>query len=119
MPPPFPDVTTAQQLLQSRDKYDVCGVADKAVYLVGVDDLSHMGSLALVSAPPPASTTLTANSTSVTSSLSASTTTPIFVPRPSQSSGSYSVFGMPQQGLVKLFGVDDLPRMVWNTSQVH
>jgi len=110
-------VTTAQQKLQSPNKYDVYGVADKAVYLVGVDDLSQMGFLAPVSpAPAPTSTTPIDTPTSMTSSFS--TTMPIFAPRPTQSSGSYSVFGMPQQGLVILVGINDLPRMVWNTSEV-
>lgn len=102
---------TAQQNLQSPNEYDVYGAVDEAVHLVGVGDLSQMGLLAAVSAAPaPTSTTQPASPTPT-----ASSTTAIY---PSQSAGSYNVFEMPQQGLVTLFGVDDLPRMVWNTSEV-
>ena len=110
-------MTTAQQRLLSPDTYNVYGAEDEAVHLIGVDDLSQMGFLAPVGAgPAPTSTTLVAGSTSTAPP--SSTTVPIFVPQPSQSSGSYGVFRMPQLGLVELVGVNDLPQMVWNTSEI-
>lgn len=108
-PSPSAEVTAEQKLLSS-NKYDVYGGTDEAVYLVGVDDLSQMDSLAPVSAAPaPTSTTPSSNSTKV----------PIFAPQPTQSSGLYNVFGTPQDGLVTLVGVNDLPQMVWNTTEVN
>jgi len=107
----------AQKKSLSLNTYNVYGVANKAVHLIGVDDLSQMGFLIPVGAGPSlTSTTLAAGSTSTAPS--SSTTTPISAPRPPQGSGSYSVFGMPQLGLVELVGVNDLPRMVWNPSVI-
>ena len=102
-------MTTAQQKLLSPDTYNVYGAADEAVHLIGVDDLSQMGFLAAVGAGPAPTST----------AASSSTTTPNPAPQPSQSSGSYGVFGMPQLGLVELAGVNDLPRMIWNTSAIE
>ncbi|KAG1740332.1 aspartic peptidase domain-containing protein, partial [Suillus lakei] len=108
-PSPSAEVTAQQKLLSS-DKYSVYGGTDEAVYLVGVDDLSQMDFLAPVSAAP--APTLTASSSN-------STKVPMFVPQPTQSSGTYDVFGIPHHGLVTLVGVDDLPQMVWNTTEVN
>ncbi|KAG0695811.1 acid protease [Suillus ampliporus] len=88
-PLPFAEMTAQQQLLPS-DKYNMDFMAPVST------------------APAP----------TLTASLSNSTAIPIFAPQPAQSPGAYSVFGMPQQGLVTLFGVDDLPQMVWNTTEV-
>jgi len=107
----------AQKKSMSLDTYNVYEVANEAVHLIGVDDLSQMGFLIPVGAgPPPTSTTLAAGSTST--ALSSSTTTPNSAPQSLQSSGSYSVFGMPQLGLVELAEVNDLPQMVWNPSEI-
>lgn len=106
-PSPSTEVTAQQKLLSS-DKYNVYGGEDEAVYLLGVDDLSQMDFLAPVSAAPAPTSTASSNSTK----------DPMIVPQPTQSSGKYDVFGMPQHELVTLVGVDDLPQMVWNTTEL-